>query len=156
MIKSVLKKVSWVTIIPSVLFVVPLVSYAAPVCESYIPGRLREFKDFVCLFVDLISVSIPVIVGLMLLVFFWGLAKFIFRVGGDEKAVDEGKRIMLWGVVALFVMVSVWGLVNFLVDAFGFNNTSGPFPGQLAPPDGSPNNVPLPWYDPEGTQYPSP
>lgn len=62
----------------------------------------------------LISLSITVLIGLALLAFFWGLAKFIFRVGGDEKAVEEGKRVMKWGLVALFVTVSVWGIVEFI------------------------------------------
>ncbi len=65
----------------------------------------------------LINTSIAVVIALALLGFFWGLAKFIFRVGGDEKAVDDGKRIMKWGLVALFVMVSVWGIVRFFEEA---------------------------------------
>lgn len=55
--------------------------------------------------------SLTVIVaGLALLFFFWGLAKFILN-AGDENARQSGKQIMIWGVVALFVMVSVWGIV---------------------------------------------
>jgi len=67
----------------------------------------------------LITLLIPVVVGFALLSFFWGLVKFIFRVGGDEKAVEEGKRIMLWGIGALFVMLSIWGLVSFLRSNLG-------------------------------------
>ena len=55
----------------------------------------------------LVNMSFTIVAGLALLAFFWGLARFIFHVGGDEKAVDEGKRIMKWGLLALFVMVSV-------------------------------------------------
>ncbi len=67
----------------------------------------------------LITLLIPVVAGFALLAFFWGLAKFIFRVGGDENAVEEGKRIMLWGIVALFVMLSIWGLVSFIRSGLG-------------------------------------
>ncbi|MEK7143703.1 MAG: hypothetical protein AAB756_02635, partial [Patescibacteria group bacterium] len=31
----------------------------------------------------------------------------------------EGKQFMIWAVIALFVMISVWGLVGVLADAFG-------------------------------------
>jgi hypothetical protein len=61
---------------------------------------------------DLVRLALPVVVGLALFGFFFGLAKFIFQ-SGDEKAVEEGKRIMKWGLVALFVMVSVWGIIGF-------------------------------------------
>lgn len=51
--------------------------------------------------------------GCALLFFFWGLAKFIFN-AGDAKGNQEGRQLMLWGVVALFVLLSVWGLVRFV------------------------------------------
>jgi hypothetical protein len=52
---------------------------------------------------------------LALLAFFYGLAKLIW---GGPEAVSEGKSLMIWGIVALFVMVSVWGLVRFIGNAF--------------------------------------
>ena len=61
----------------------------------------------------LVNNLIGVVGGMALVVFLWGLAKFIFHVGGDEKAVDEGKRVMKWGLLALFVAFSVWGIVVF-------------------------------------------
>ncbi len=74
-------------------------------------------------FLDLIALIIPVIAGLALLAFFWGLAKFIARVGGDEKAVAEGKNLMIWGLIGLFLMVSVWGLLRFFSGEVGFGTT---------------------------------
>lgn len=62
----------------------------------------------------LVNSLIAIVIGLALLAFFWGLAKFIFNVSGDEKSIEEGKRIMIWGIITLFVMVSVWGIVGFL------------------------------------------
>jgi len=61
----------------------------------------------------LVDLALPIVVGLALLGFFYGLAKFIFSASDPDKQ-KEGRSIMIWGVVALFVMVSVWGLVNFL------------------------------------------
>ncbi|MCH7597831.1 hypothetical protein IID27_02165 [Patescibacteria group bacterium] len=69
---------------------------------------------------SLIVTITPVIVALALLYFFWGLAKYILA-AGDEAAQGEGKRIMIWGIIALFVIVSVWGLVQVLNDTFGIN-----------------------------------
>jgi Ni,Fe-hydrogenase I cytochrome b subunit len=77
----------------------------------------------------LINTSIAIVIALGLLAFFWGLAKFIFKVGGDEKAVDDGKRIMKWGLIALFVMVSVWGIIRFIDEAIlsSSGGVSSPF-----------------------------
>ena len=51
----------------------------------------------------LVNMSFTIVAGLALLAFFWGLARFIFHVGGDEKAVEEGKRIMKKGAKLLVV-----------------------------------------------------
>lgn len=58
---------------------------------------------------------IIVVAGIALLVFFWGLVKFISK-AGDEGEVKKSKGLMLWGIVALFVMVSIWGIVYFIGD----------------------------------------
>lgn len=65
-----------------------------------------------------VNLLIPLLFGIALLVFIWGLVKFIFA-SGDEEAKETGKRIMIWGIIALFVMASVWGLVNFLAQTLG-------------------------------------
>lgn len=66
----------------------------------------------------LIDLALPIVVAIALLAFFWGLVKFIFAQGNEEAQADS-KKIMLWGIIALFVMVSVWGLVRFIGNAFG-------------------------------------
>ena len=69
---------------------------------------------------SIVDALIPVVTALALLFFFWGLAKFILA-AGDEAAKDEGKRIMIWGVVALFVMAAVWGIIQALAGIFDVN-----------------------------------
>ncbi|MDP2642129.1 MAG: hypothetical protein Q8P21_02475 [bacterium] len=85
----------------------------------------RTFGDIVGIFTDLIKLAVPVIVALALLAFLWGLVKFIFRVGGDEKAINEGKSLMIWGLIALFVMVSIWGILRFIYTDIGFTRPFG-------------------------------
>jgi hypothetical protein len=59
----------------------------------------------------LVRIATPIVIAIGLLVFLWGLVRFIFA-GAEAK--EEGKTLMIWGIVALFVMVSVWGLVRFI------------------------------------------
>lgn len=74
-------------------------------------------------FGDLINLATPIVVALALLFFFWGLANYILSAGDDKKK-DEGKRIMIWGVLALFVMVSVWGIINVVRDTFNLDDNT--------------------------------
>jgi hypothetical protein len=70
----------------------------------------------------LMAKVIPIILGAAVILFLWGVLKFITAKDADKQ--KEGRSFMLYGIVALFVMVSVWGLVNFLRSAFGFNTNA--------------------------------
>lgn len=90
-----------------------------------------NFKELTDIFIDLIRTALPVVTGFALVVFFWGLAKFIFRLGGDENAVKEGKNLMVWGLIAFFVLLSLMGILAFIYRDFGFTRPFGP---PLLPP----------------------
>jgi len=68
---------------------------------------------------------IPITFALAILLFFFGLAKFIYS-SGDTGANQRGKDLMIWGVIAIFVMSSIWGLVAFLQSTFGVSNSQAP------------------------------
>ena len=78
-----------------------------------------DFKTFVSQIVEVIQLLISLLAALALLSFFWGLAKFILS-SGDEKKIQEGKDIMIWGTIGLFVMVSIWGILALLYGELGF------------------------------------
>ena len=52
-----------------------------------------------------------------LLGFLWGLSKLILNADNEQKRA-EGKQILLWGIIALFAMVSIWGLLRVLENTF--------------------------------------
>lgn len=64
---------------------------------------------------------IPIMVALALVFFFWGLIKYIMK-AGDPKEAAAGKSIMIYGVIAIAVMLSIYGLVRFLNTSFGITN----------------------------------
>jgi ribose/xylose/arabinose/galactoside ABC-type transport system permease subunit len=76
---------------------------------------------------QLINRLIPFVITLALLVFLWGILKYVFSSNGEGR--DEAKGYMIWGIIGLFVMVSVWGLVNILVRSLSLDNTAPPAPG---------------------------
>jgi SNF family Na+-dependent transporter len=74
---------------------------------------LGDAKDIVT------TTLVPLAFILALLFFFWGIAKYIWSAGNEK---EEGKKIMYWGVIALFVMSCVWGIVTFISDELGLNS----------------------------------
>lgn len=52
-----------------------------------------------------------------MVVFMWGLVQFMW--GLEESGAREtGKRHMLWGVVGMFIMVGVGGILELTLDTF--------------------------------------
>ncbi len=72
----------------------------------------------------LVDLALPIVVAIALLAFFWGLVKFIFA-QGDETAKADAKKIMLWGLIALFVMIAVWGIIRFIQSSLGLTVGGG-------------------------------
>ena len=69
---------------------------------------------------DLIAGLVPFIISLAVLFFLWGVFKFVAS-GDDEEKRASGRQLMINGVIAIFVMVSIWGLVAFLEDTVGLD-----------------------------------
>ena len=74
---------------------------------------MTSVKELIQAVGSLINPLIAVLVGAALLVFFWGLAKLIFAQSSETNKL-EAKKIIGWGLIALFVMVSVWGIIGFM------------------------------------------
>ena len=81
----------------------------------------------------IIGYTIPVLFAAGLLIFLWGLLRFL-RAAGDETALVEGRRFMVWGVIILFVMTAVWGLVGIVSQFTGIDPGTVPvIPGLPTP-----------------------
>ena len=114
------------SIIGSSLFTIPLFASAATspgVCDGY-TGTLKTgatLKDVIDFFTCLIGRTlVPLIFAVALVVFLWGVIKFIQAQEASER--EEGRQFMIWGIIALTVMISVWGLTTILGNTFHVTN----------------------------------
>ena len=65
------------------------------------------------------TVVVPVIFALAFLVFVWGVLNYYLFNGGDEKKREEGRAFVLWGLLGMVLLFSVWGFVNLLLSTLG-------------------------------------
>ncbi len=117
------------TIISITLFGTPAVVFAAP----------RNLTELMKLFVDLLDQAVVVVGALALLFFFWGLSQLLLNSDNEDKK-KASKSIIVWGIIILFVMFSIGGILKVLDDTFfdgssrGIGNPSQPgFIGSSAP-----------------------
>lgn len=87
---------------------------------------------------QIVNNLIPLLIGIAILFFIWGLVKYVLQADNDE-ARKSARSYMIFSVIAFFVMISIWGLVNVLVDTFGLDTQDRP---QILPgvPGSNPTN----------------
>ena len=56
---------------------------------------------------------IPFLIGVAFVAILWGIAKYV-RSAGDTEKVAEGRSVVIWGTIALFLMLTFWGFVTVL------------------------------------------
>ena len=78
----------------------------------------RDLIGLINLFLKILGALIPLLVGIALVAFLWGVAKFILNADDSTKR-KEGSQLMIYGIIGLFVMLAVWGLVGILGQTFG-------------------------------------
>lgn len=70
---------------------------------------------------DIINMLVPIILALAIVFFLWGVLQYVTK-AGEEK--DAARDQMLWGIIAIAVMVSIWGLVGILRSTFNVTDNT--------------------------------
>lgn len=60
---------------------------------------------------------VPLLITLATAYFLWGVLSYMMA-AGDEKKLTEARYYILYGLIGLFVIVSMWGLVKLAVNTF--------------------------------------
>jgi hypothetical protein len=89
-------------------FLVPSITLGAFSLENL------NFKGLIKEVLIIINLLVPILFGIALVVFFWGLSKFILNANKPEE-IENGKNYMIWGVFVLFILftfTTIIGLVS--------------------------------------------
>ena len=101
------------------LLLIPAVAFAQ--------GAPRTFGDLAGLFVTILDNATAVLIVAGIVIYFYGISTNLFKLGEGEH--DKMRNQLIWGLIVLFVMVSIWGILHLLQDTLfggsGFNATNG-------------------------------
>jgi hypothetical protein len=118
--KNIFKKIILPCFIFSMVFV-PILTQAQGAtvrCSLATNPKIQDVFNYMSCILNLSVV--PLIFSLALVYFIYGVMQYVLN-DADESKKAKGKQFMVWGIVALTVMVTVWGLVNLLGNTFGVN-----------------------------------
>jgi len=83
-------------------------------------GTPGDLAFTVCRIGNFVNAAIPILIGVAVVVFIWGVIGYVL--GSSEDAKEEGKNRMLYGLIGLLVIVSIWGIVALLKRTLGVQN----------------------------------
>ncbi len=76
-----------------------------------------------------LNLAVPLLISIAVVYFIYNV--FMYTIAGDEEKKAKAKGGMIWGIVGIFIMVSVWGLVAILQSTFGTSGVSTTIGDQL-------------------------
>ena len=104
-----------------------ILQYISLVLVSFLP--MTTFADFslaesnfqalINYVISILDILVPILSGLAFLVFFWGLSKFVLNSNKPEE-IKNGKNYMMWGILALFILLTYTAVIAFVSNQFEF------------------------------------
>lgn len=96
------------------IYLIPVITLAA---AEGIKGLISDIGN-------VMGIMQPILLGLSVVYFFWGIGQFILHDAGSEKTREDGKRKMMWGVIAIFVFISINGILSWFGGLIGISVSS--------------------------------
>ena len=84
-----------------------------------------NFKGVISELTGIINLINPILVGLAFLAFFWGLSRFILNSNKPDE-IKDGKKYMIWGIVALFVLLTYRAIVSLISAELEIGDSKNP------------------------------
>ena len=118
--KSPLKLLSLI-----LLSLLPATLFAQGQGLDSLPTQVGKLGGVIDIFNSRVVASVGVLLlSLAIVTFFAGMVRFIWSMrAGDGESAKTGRRFMLWGLLAVFVIFSVYGIVYFFQRTLGINGT---------------------------------
>ncbi len=82
---------------------------------------IQEFIVRLTLFIG--NTLLPFLFGLALLFFLYNALSLFILKSNENEAQESAKRFALYSIAAFVFLVSIWGIVNLLINGLGLNDS---------------------------------
>ena len=111
-----IKNIQNILKVPAVLCLTGITTALFTVSVSAQNAELDTFQDTLISIQGIVNTTTIILVGIAFLFFFWNLGRYILK-GGEEK--DKARSGMIWGIIAIVVLTSLWGIIAFVRSLVG-------------------------------------
>ena len=105
------------------LFALPIVTFAQRT------GSVTDANSLIRKINSLMDAAIPLLVTFAVLYLVYAIVRYI--IAGDEETRKEGKKMVMWGIAGLAIIMVIWGIVRLLVNTVGIGNNNTPTSNEL-------------------------
>lgn len=105
--------------VSSAFFVAAQVSSSNNITVTTSGSNVNGLTQLLALAQTIVSRLVPFLVGVAVLAFFWFLIQFIWKGSEDPEKQKSSLKGMGMSILALFVMVSIWGIIKFMGNIVG-------------------------------------
>lgn len=115
MIAKISKKLSY--------FVATLIVATPYLASAQAEGRFSELDTFGGRILNFINNTlVPFLFAVILLLFIYGVYLYFVQGGADDDSRKTGRSYILYAVISLVVVLSVFGIANLIASGLGFND----------------------------------
>jgi len=75
--------------------------------------------------IPILNFVVQILLVIATAVFLWGVIQYL-TAGADEERRASARSLMIYGLIALAVIIAVWGIVTVLVNTFAVNKVGIP------------------------------
>jgi hypothetical protein len=80
--------------------------------------NIQTFLANILIFLN--GTLVPFLLAVASLIFIWNAVHYFILEGENEESQTKAKSLAFWGIGAFVVIVSLWGIVNMVVNGLGF------------------------------------
>ncbi len=125
--------------------IIALIAFAIPaIASAQALSPITNVNNLSTRLLGIGNIFTYILVAIAVIYIVWNVVQYFIKPNGDDRKA-AGMNI-LWGIVGLFIIVSIWGLVNVLTNTFKTTPTDQAIPnlGNSAQNGGIPaNQIPL-------------
>lgn len=84
-------------------------------------GAVANVNDLFNLTEEILGKVVPLLIGVAVVIILYAAVRYVTAAEDEEKK-KNAKSMLIYAIVALFVMVSIWGLVSILTNTLSLDN----------------------------------
>ncbi len=104
-----------------------IVAFGLPVFAlAQVQTRVGDINDAIRIFYQYGNVAISILISVAVIFIIYGIVKYAVMGADDEEKRGAAKQQIIWGVIGLAAILSIWGLVRFVTTTINTGPNQAP------------------------------